>query len=161
MADVLISGTTLVEKETRSIGDVPIGTILSFAKSLSGVPTLPSSFVECNGQTLVDANSTLNGTVIPDLNGDNRFLRGAATSGGTGGATSISHDHVTPILTEYPAINQEFSSTAVTNNDDLVRITTSSSQTASGTAETFSNTSDTSVATVPPYYDIVWIMRIK
>jgi len=134
MADQLITGTTLVEKETRSIGDVPVGTILSFAKSLTGVPTLPNSFVECNGQTLVDANSTLNGTVIPDLNGDNRFLRGNATSGGTGGSETHTH--------------------TLSNNGEIA--------TDGGNNSLSINSDATSAAsTLPTYYGVVWIMRVK
>ena len=137
MADQLITGTTLVEKETRSIGDVPVGTILSFAKSLTGVPTLPNSFVECNGQTLVDANSTLNGTVIPDLNGDNRFLRGNATSGGTGGSDTMAHTHDIDANADVGLGASTF------------RITNSTTHAASNTENR------------PPYYNIVWIMRVK
>jgi hypothetical protein len=60
----------------------PIGTILPWHKNIvSPALTLPDGFVECNGQTLSDANSPINGATIPNLNGDGRFLRGASTSG--------------------------------------------------------------------------------
>ena len=81
MADQLITGTTLVEKESRSIGDTPIGGIVAWAKTLAGVPNLAEGWVECDGEVLVDALSPLNGQTIPDLNGDNRFLKGNSTSG--------------------------------------------------------------------------------
>ena len=82
-------------------GTPPIGSVLPWAKSLSGVPALTTYYVECNGQTLSDAGSPLNGIVIPNLNGNNYFLRGNATSGGTGGAATVTlglanlavHDH--------------------------------------------------------------------
>lgn len=48
----------------------PIGFIGDWHKDLTGVPDLPSGWVECNGQTLNDKNSLLNGVVIPNLNGD-------------------------------------------------------------------------------------------
>jgi len=44
-------------------------------------PELPGNWVECNGDTLSDATSILDGLVIPDLNGDARFLRGGTTAG--------------------------------------------------------------------------------
>ncbi len=69
----------------------PIGSIVAWLKSYANTPALPSGWVECNGQTLSDADSVYNGQAIPNLNGDNRFLRGNSTSGGTGGEES---DHI-------------------------------------------------------------------
>lgn len=76
-------------------GIVPIGAIVAWHKSLTGVPALDaeSLFVECNGQVLSDSASPLDGQTIPDLNGDNRFMRGNATSGATGGTSSHTHDY--------------------------------------------------------------------
>ena len=71
------------------IGIVPIGSIIAWAKSITGAPPLLPNFVQCDGQTLSDGDSPLNGQVIPDLNGGNKFLRGASTSGGTGGKSTI------------------------------------------------------------------------
>lgn len=62
----------------------PIGTILAWLKSFTGTPTLPTNWVECNGQTLSDTDSPFDGETIPDLNGSNNFLRGNSSSGGTG-----------------------------------------------------------------------------
>ena len=127
------SGTKAKSSEVNSNFDfvdalVPIGIILPWAKTLTGVPALSDNFVECNGQVLSDAESPLDGQTIPDLNGDNRFLRGNSTSGGAGGATS--HTHTT---------------------DDA-------SVTSGGASRVRSiNPSDH----LPPYYDVVWIMRVK
>ena len=66
----------------------PIGTVLSWLKSYINTPALPDGWVECNGQILDEAESVYDGQVIPDLNGDNRFLRGNSTSGGTGGEST-------------------------------------------------------------------------
>lgn len=52
--------------------------------------SLPTNFVECNGQTLSDADSIFNASVIPDLNGmagTKRFLRGSLQSSATGGTS--------------------------------------------------------------------------
>lgn len=112
----------------------PIGAVIAWLKSYTNTPqTLPTGWVECNGQTLSDADSVYNGQVIPDLNGDNRFIRGNSTSGGTGGAAAHKHQLVhsegLTFGTDYDVIDY-----------------------SSGTYSTSS---------LPPYYDMVWIMRIK
>ena len=118
-------------------GIVPIGGIVPWAKNLAGVPPLTNEnklFVECNGQVLDDSDSPLDGTTIPNLNGGNRFMRGNATSGGTGGAASSNHSHVTG---------------GVGSGWVLV---------GSGSRYV---TNSVNVGTVPPYYNIVWLMRVK
>ena len=109
-------------------GIVPVGSVIAWLKSLTGTPGLPadSSFVECNGQVVNDAGSPLNGITMPNLNGQNRFLRGSASSGTPGG--SVSHAHGTTTLT------------------------TGDQNTPAYTAP---------AAHLPPYYEVVWIMRIK
>jgi hypothetical protein len=62
----------------------PIGSIIFWHKSLTGIPgTLPLGWVECNGQTISDSESPINGQVIPNINGDGRFIRGSEISGTT------------------------------------------------------------------------------
>jgi hypothetical protein len=97
---------------------------------------LDDRFVECNGQTLSDADSLLNGQVIPNLNGGTyRMLRGASTSGGTGGADTHKHD-----------VN------AATQNNSY----------AGSTGYLLNNTRDTStMSNLPAYYEVVYIMRVK
>lgn len=74
-----------------------IGTIKPYAKSLTGVPSnnFTAFWHECDGTALTggnaDAESPFNGQTLPDLNTTQRFLRGASTSGGTGGADTHSH----------------------------------------------------------------------
>jgi hypothetical protein len=70
---------------------MPIGSIVAWDKSLTGTPSLPAGWVECDGSVLSDSESPLNGQTIPSLNATNKFLRGSTTSGGTGGADSHSH----------------------------------------------------------------------
>ena len=135
MADTLITGTTLVEKESRSIGDVPIGGVVAWVKSLSGVPNLAEGWVECDGTTLVDALSPLNGQTIPDLN-DGIFLEGRSTSGATGGSATMAHTH------------------QITTSD--VASGANPEGTASGATEAASNTENR-----PPFFTVVWIMRIR
>jgi len=79
--------------------EVPIGTILPWHGDLSGVPVLPDEFLECNGQTVDDSESLLDGVTLPDLNvgsGTGRFLRGSTgTTGTTQASQNISHNHGT------------------------------------------------------------------
>jgi len=65
MADQLITGTTLVEKESRSIGDIAIGGILEFDDTYTSIP---ENFVLCDGATITDPLSSYNGSTVPDLN---------------------------------------------------------------------------------------------
>ena len=156
----IINGTTLVEKESRSIGDVPIGGIVPWAKTLAGVPNLAEGWVECDGSVLVDSQSSLNGQTIPDLNGDNRFLRGNSTSGGVGGAEPTTHRHVMETTTD----------TSSASTGDNVGWETSGSSTNSmntfgagaGSWEKIQGrTTLVAGSTLPPYYEIVWIMRVR
>lgn len=89
------AGDTLTASNLNDMIDevvVPIGAVIDWHKSLTGVPaTLPTGWVECNGQVLSDADSPLNGQTIPNLNNSggssqNYFTRGGTTSGSTGGA---------------------------------------------------------------------------
>ena len=134
----IINGTTLVEKESRSIGDVPVGGIVPWAKTLAGVPNLAEGWVECDGSVLVDSQSSLNGQTIPDLNGDNRFLRGNSTSGGTGGSETHNHnlDGVDTKVIEHAGV-------------DFATIDLDSRQLTQ------------TVSTLPTYYGVVWIMRVR
>jgi len=109
----------------------PIGSIMAWLKSFTGTPSLPSNWVECNGQVLDDADSVYNGETIPNLNGDNRFLRGESTSGGIGGSETHTHSLV------LGGANYRF-----------------------GTAQNVLTTTSTT-STLPTYYEVVWIMKIK
>jgi hypothetical protein len=84
-----------------STGLMPVGSVVPSFPSLSGAynctaTTVADSygFVQCNGQTIADATSPMNGAVIPNINND-VFLMGNTTSGSVGGANvkSIAHSH--------------------------------------------------------------------
>src|ERR1051325_4361317 len=111
-------------------------------------PTLPANFVECNGQTISDAASPLNGQTVRNLNTANRFLRGNSTSGGTGGATTHLHSFA--------------GSTDVEDGDGDVQNASGSPITVASFAHThaFAGSTDSS-SSLPPYIDMVWIIRIK
>jgi len=122
----------------KSLGVVPIGGIIAWHKTFANTPALPAQFVECNGQTLSDAASVYNGQVIPNLNGNNNFLRGNSTSGGTGGSTT--HTHTVNLATPNTTVSGD-------NNNATV---------ASATTYTTASANNT-----PPYMDMVWVMRSK
>lgn len=116
------------------------------AYSIWTTPELPDGWVECNGQTLsgafADTDSPYNGDTLPDLNassGAARFLRGAISSGGTGGSETMAHTHTT--LGAFDHNNSNSGGSLGAGN-----ATTSAASNAENR---------------PPFFDVVWIMRIK
>lgn len=96
---------------------------------------LSDYWVECNGQVLSDALSVYDGATIPDLNGDSgtpRFLRGSTTSGTTGGSEQHSHS-----------------------------IPTSGGATSTGGSNLLGGSTTGNTSTLPSYYEVVYVMRIK
>ncbi len=84
-------------------GVLPLGSVIATFPNLSGAYSTSSTtaadangFVKCNGQTIVDATSPMNGAVVPNIN-SSVFLMGNTTAGTTGGsATSaalLAHTH--------------------------------------------------------------------
>ncbi|MCO5281516.1 MAG: hypothetical protein M9931_10765 [Chitinophagales bacterium] len=138
-ADFDVSNTTSFSGYTqlnRNVENGPIGSIMAWHKDLPGVPGLPSNWVECNGQTLSDAASPLNGQVIPNLNGNNYFLRGNTASGSIGGAASHTHG------INIQQVGWDAAPDASHYTDGTIISTAAASN-------------------LPPYMDIVWIMRVK
>jgi len=167
----LTMATTNTASSSEYTPSAPIGTIIPWAKNLAGVPSLPDDFVECNGQTLNDTESPLHGQVIPNLNGfdggTQRLLRGATSSGNTGGRET--HQHYSPFGwnpdSDYIRCTNRWGSSNVGSGSTCEHVS------VGGTfpyvfKESFQNyplespkTSPTS--TLPSYYEVVWIMRVK
>lgn len=137
MADTLITGTTIIESSTKSDGDVPVGGVIAWLSNITGVPNLPIGWKLCDGTVVNDALSPMNGETIPDLNGDNRFLRGSDTAGGTGGTET--HAHVVDVGSAGTAGSAPY-----------------------GLMDTDTSTMVTSfTSTLPTYFEVVWIIRIR
>ena len=123
---------------SNNFGGIPIGGIISWHKSFSATPpTKPYGWVECNGQTITDANSIYNGQTVPDLNSTQRFLRGASSSGGTSGSDTHSHTVNSTTL----------SSNAIAGVSTTVVISVSAST--------------SSESTLPTYFEVVFLIKIK
>lgn len=118
----------------------PIGSIFAWAKSIGSL-TLPDGFMECDGSTISDSESPLDGQTLPDLNGGNRFLRGHDTNNNTGGSTTHFH----------------------TVDTGGVVSDSSSGGSSNGEGQLYAGESYPTDASshIPPYYDVVWVMRTK
>ena len=156
-------------------GEAPVGSIVAWAKTLTGTPAIPTGWVECDGSVLSDADSPLDGVTIPDLNGNNNFMRGNSTSGGTGGAathtlteaesglqghthtvTDPGHTHSIPrgagVVTRDSGANNVADTSGGTSGSKTTGVTVDS---VAGAAASSAHEN------LPPYYDVVWIMRVK
>lgn len=141
-----VTGNTQIDGDLTVLGDIigtfgmcPIGSVIAWLESFTNTPTLPDGWVRCNGQTLADVTSVYNGLTIPDLNNHvaatpetKTFLRGSQTSGLTGGTQN--HNHSLPDISIFAPPGSD----TVGNSG------------STGDAETF-----------PPYYTVVWIMRVR
>ena len=127
--------------------------------NIYSTPYLPDGYVECNGQVLSDADSPFDGATIPDLNGNNNFLRGGSTSGGTGGNLTHNHSWAHP----------NGSSQSIASNANSVM---NGSYDSAGSEINFTNASGSigpdsvnkftdKINNEPPFYDVVMIIRIK
>lgn len=120
---------------------LPVGSMLGYLKSLPGVPALPGTWAECNGQAISDPQSPLDGISLPDLNGAQGgvpvFLRGANASGGTGGNEIHSHN-----------LSLNINGGTVQQGSDI-------------TVFPPGNYSSDPASSLPTYYEVVWVIRVK
>ena len=124
---------------------MPIGSIIPWCKSFTGVPSIPDRFLECDGSVISDADSPLDGETLPDLLDPQSFLRGDTTSGGVVG--SDTHTHT-------------ISGTTTTNTQTQTQDSVGGNVSVGAHNHSYSGSSD-SGSSLPVYYEVVWIMRIK
>jgi hypothetical protein len=113
-----------------------VGTVKAYLKDFTGIPAnnMTAFWVECAGQSLSDAESPLNGQTIPDLNADagaDQRFLRGNTASGGTGGADT-HSH---------------------------GISTGSSLGCSGQYQPAGSTGGAS--SLPPYYEVVWIMKVK
>jgi hypothetical protein len=133
--------------QTIALAQTPVGAIIAWHKNLTPNPApLSDHWLACNGQTVNDTASPFHGLTLPSLNTTNLFLRGATASGGTGGTTSHSHTFsgVTDITADVAG--------APAGTDNPLTLETHT--------HAFSGTTD-NTSTLPPHFEVVWIIRIK
>jgi len=141
---------------------VPIGAILPWAGNFTSCPALPSAFMECDGSVINDASSPMDGETLPDLNGNNSFMRGDATSGNIGGSETHNHQWKRSESSNGAAIDSVMGAcagvagaswNAAGNVDDWDDV--------GGLLSTGDGDYTAKVSTLPTYYSVRWIMRIK
>jgi len=132
--------------QTIALAQTPVGAIIAWHKNATANLALSDHWLECNGQTVNDTESPFHGLPLPNLNTTNLFLRGAPASGATGGASTHTHTFsgVTDITADLAG--------APTGADNPLTLETHT--------HAFSGTTD-SASTLPPYFEVVWIIRIK
>jgi hypothetical protein len=112
----------------------PIGSVVGWLKDFTGTPALPAGWVECNGQALSDTKSPLHGQNMPDINTSGfNFLRGSQTSGSIGGQ-----------YCHYHCIYFSYQSTCAGMTDY-----------ADCTIYAYS------AMNLPPYYEVVYVIRVR
>ena len=119
----------------------PVGGVTGYLKNLGSIPALPGLWLECNGQTVSDAGSPLDGVTLPDLNGAQggpaSFLRGANASGGTGGSESHTH-----------GVDLNVNGGSAQMGADFTMVPPGSYNTDAAPS-------------LPTYYGVVWVVRVK
>jgi hypothetical protein len=119
---------------------LPISSVIDWYPAIVGTPALGYGWVQCDGQTLVDPLSPLNGQVIPNLNGAAAgadtfangkiavYMRGGTVSGtysadaikahthGTSAITAATHTHGPGTLSTNDPGNHTHTNAAQVNN---------------------------------------------
>lgn len=139
--DVIAFRDLGIKDSTAANMNPPVGSVVAWLKSFTNTPALPDGWVECDGTTLDDPQSVYDGQVIPDLIGGT-FLRGSQITGGTGGTPTH-----TLTTSELPA-------GAVLNVGGAIAVPGGfGTYNGIGGGQPHEN--------LPPYYNVVWIMRVR
>jgi hypothetical protein len=131
-----------------SWGLMPIGSVIATFPNLTGAYSTVATtaadaygFVKCEGQTIADATSPMNGQVVPNIN-NSIFLMGSMTAGTSGGAATSSglgaHTHTFTSSTSVAAAGHRHNFSHVhqwghNSTDDASGLTSKSNQDSSST----------------------------
>jgi hypothetical protein len=123
---------------------------------MPNTPALPADFLPCSGQMVSDAASPYNGQTLPNLNGEQRFLRGSTTSGVLQTDAFQGHFHNSGALTITG--DQSASSNDYTGTGTMRFI---SAAVTGPLSDGVNGTPRISTETRPINMSIIWIMKIK
>lgn len=113
-------------------GKSPIGSVTAWMRSMPKTPALPNGWIECNGQEIKDPGSPYQGQFAPNLNGAGGEPSRFLRGAAASGATGGSEYH--------------------THDDVRAQKYGDARKPVSGIMRGNH---------LPPYYDVIWIMRIK
>ncbi|MCX7044203.1 MAG: hypothetical protein NTX50_01785 [Candidatus Sumerlaeota bacterium] len=153
----LVANSLIISGSISGLGTAPIGSIVAWHKSLSGVGTLPANWVECNGGIVNDAQSPINSQAIPNLNNAaaagvlGRYLRGDTSSGNAQTPSVKGHQHTIPSDDYYGQNVTQWGKGSL--HYDWMGWAVDQTKTTYATGD--ANESK------PYSYTVVWIMRIK
>ena len=111
---------------------IPVGGVIAWMKSIPKTPALPEGWVECNGQEILDAKSPYHKATAPNLNGSGGTARRFLRGGAESGAVGGSETHSHGGLR-----SQKYGTQRKPVGAPI------------------------QVSHLPPFYNVVWIMRIR
>lgn len=158
-------------------GMMPIGSIMPWNNELlsTSMKTLPDGWMRCDGGTVNDPASPLNGVQLPNLNSDGHFLRGGSQagvfqsdqirthrhidSGHTHSFAGISSGNIMPTCDTLPISSSVYVSSGTTQAGlENVTIPYASYTSPTGTNAPLTKQG---METYPKNMSVVWIIRVK
>lgn len=161
----------------------PVGSIVAWHPDLPGTPALPAAWEPCDGQFISDPESPYLGQVLPDLNGEARYLRGSIVSGvlqedstavnGLAASTSNAGSHSHNVFTGGGHSHSRTNVGGIGSTRGFAAAADQSGTTSVSTDGAHSHTMDFAgehshtvllagdAETRPVTMSVVWIMRIK
>ena len=136
---------------------LPIGTIVAWHRDLveEAPPDLPEGWMRCDGQLVEDLESPFEGRLLPDLNGEGRFLRGSDHSGDVQSDSFKSHSHVSGAI--YNVTDYAYGYTTFSGYYDGPAVSNPYTQ-SKHSPYTGSVGGD---ETRPKNMSVIWIIRVK
>ena len=125
------TGSPEPEASAAILPSVPVGVVVAWMKSQTNTPALPREWVQCDGQTLGLPGSPYDGTTIPNLNGADGAPQRFLRGALSGGESGGTENH----------------------QHGRMLIDRSGKRTVNVSSRIDANH-------LPPYFDIVWIMKV-